>query len=288
MQRKTDWAIAIYTGPSPFQLTAPAQIKNPVLTCRSVTDARARFIADPFMLYDAGMWYLFAEIYNVGTRKGEIALATSPDGLKWTYRQIVLAEPFHMSYPHTFKWCDTFYMLVESRTESIRLYKATVFPYRWEYVKTLLSGADFMDTSLIRHNGLWWMFTCPSANNDILSLYYAEDLLGPWQSHPANPIVSNDARIARPGGRMITWDDRIFRFAQDDVQHYGHRVWALEVTRLTPSIYQERMAMSAPLLEPSGTRWNAQGMHHIDLHQVRHDQWIACVDGFKLGLCLKS
>ena len=288
VKRIEHFAIAIYTGPDPFHLTAPAKIKNPVLTNKSVTDARALFIADPFMLYEKGKWYMFAEIYNAGTRLGEIALATSSDGMKWTYRQIVLAESFHMSYPYVFIWEDAFYMLVESRTDSVRLYRATDFPYRWTHVKTLLDGADFRDASIFRHDGRWWMFACPGPKDDILNLYYAEDLLGPWHPHPANPIVQNDARIARPSGRVIEWNGRIFRFAQDDLAYYGHRVWALEVTSLSTTSYQECMATTLPLLEPSGRGWNARGMHHIDLHQVSSGQWIACVDGFKPVFCRKS
>jgi hypothetical protein len=283
VRRKVDWAIAIYSGPDPFHLAPAPHARCPALTHSDVTDTAALFVADPFMVHEGGAWYMFVEILNARTGKGEIALATSSNGLEWRYNQIVLAEPFHLSYPHVFKWEDSFYMLVESRSDSVRLYQATDFPSRWVHAKTLLEGADFRDASLLRHDGLWWMFACPSSKDDTLCLYYAEDLLGPWRPHPSNPIVSGDGRIARPGGRMIVWNGRIFRFAQDGVRYYGHRVWALEVTKLTPSCYHERMALERPLLEPSGTKWNAKGMHHVDMHQLGPDRWIACVDGFKIG-----
>jgi len=38
--------------------------------------------------------------------------------------------------------------------------------------------------------------------------------------------------------------------------------------------------MQNPILKASGVGWNKDGMHHIDLHQVEQDKWIACVDGF--------
>jgi hypothetical protein len=43
------WSIGIYTGDS-LILTPPSQIKNPVLTAHDVTDVRALFVADPFMV----------------------------------------------------------------------------------------------------------------------------------------------------------------------------------------------------------------------------------------------
>jgi hypothetical protein len=39
-----------------------------------------------------------------GEQEGEIGLATSEDGLKWDYKQVVLNEPFHLSYPYVFEW----------------------------------------------------------------------------------------------------------------------------------------------------------------------------------------
>ena len=42
------WSIGIYTGDSPFQLRAPANKPNPVLSQTDVTDVSAEFVADPF------------------------------------------------------------------------------------------------------------------------------------------------------------------------------------------------------------------------------------------------
>jgi hypothetical protein len=60
---------------------------------------------------------------------------------------------------------------------------------------------------------------------------------------------------------------------------YGNRVRAFEITELTTNSYRETGAGSDPLLGPSGKGWNAKRMHHIDLHQIGENRWIACVDG---------
>ena len=58
------WAIGIYTGESPLDLTSAQNISNPVLTRESVTDVSAVFVADPFMLRANHVWHMFFEVMN--------------------------------------------------------------------------------------------------------------------------------------------------------------------------------------------------------------------------------
>src|SRR4029079_16116502 len=58
------WAIGIYTGDSPLRLSSPIGIRNPVLTYEDISDARASFVADPFIAIEKGIWYMFFEIMN--------------------------------------------------------------------------------------------------------------------------------------------------------------------------------------------------------------------------------
>jgi len=61
---------------------------NPVLTASDVTDREATFVADPFLFHEGSTWYMFFEVLsNLGE---QIGLASSSDGLHWTYQQIVL------------------------------------------------------------------------------------------------------------------------------------------------------------------------------------------------------
>ncbi|MBE9513733.1 MAG: hypothetical protein IMY83_01690 [Chloroflexi bacterium] len=275
----TRWAIGIYTGDSPLSLS-PSGTKNPVLTAADVADAPATFVADPFMLYENDTWYMFLEVMNAATNQGDIAFATSDDGLNWTYEQIVLDEPFHLTYPYVFKWQDEYYMVPESHeVDSIRLYRAVDFPTEWSFVGTLLEGSGYVDSAVFHFNSMWWLFTS-FGGSDTLHLYCADELLGPWIEHPESPIIEGDANIARPGGRVLVFDGRIIRYTQDDEPTYGNQVRAFEITELTTTSYEEKEVSQNPILEPSGTGWNARGMHHIDPHQVDEGKWIACVDGY--------
>lgn len=283
MGEEAKWSIGIYIGEDPFNFLPPQNIKNPVLTAKDVIDRSAKFVADPFMVEENGTWYMFFEVMNAFTGRGEIGLATSDDGLHWIYRQIVLDEPFHLSYPCVFKWNNEYYMIPEAhQTRSIRLYKANEFPNEWVFVETLLGGSDFVDPTFFHYGGKCWIFTETNPEeNDTLRLYYSSNLFGPWVEHPGSPIVKGDANMARPGGRVISFDGRLVRYAQDDAPAYGNAVRAFEIKTLTTSNYREHEFDRNPILAATGSGWNAHGMHHIDAHQTKGRLWIACVDGLK-------
>jgi hypothetical protein len=276
-----EWSIGIYLGPSPCELSPVGQ--NPVLTHREVSDVPAVFVADPFMLPVDRTWYMFFEVMNPQTDRGEIGLATSTDGRRWQYQGIVLREPFHLSYPYVFAWQGDYYMIPESyQAGAVRLYKAQHFPYGWTCVATLLHGPYCVDASLFRFGNHWWLFTdtSPDAAHNTLRLYGAESLTGPWREHPESPIIEQNPHIARPAGRVVVDQHRILRYTQDCYPTYGTLVRAFDVTTLTTSEYHEREYTGNPVLAGSSTGWNASGMHHVDPHRLHDGTWIACVDGF--------
>lgn len=277
------WSIGIYAGDSPFHWVSPESIDNPVLTREHVTDVPAAFVADPFILRTPSALYMFFEVFNRRTKKGEIAVAISADGIRWSYEQIVLVEPFHLSYPYVFRSGDDYFMTPENyQANSVRLYRASDFPTRWSLVGTLLYGESFVDPSVFYYHDKWWLFVgvSPDEKHDILRLFYSDNLLGPWREHPLSPIVNGDARLARPGGRVLEINDTIIRYAQNCYPVYGNQVRAFEITELTTTAYREREVTEEPILRASGSGWNASGMHHIDPYPVGDGRWLACVDGW--------
>lgn len=273
--RRELWSIGIVRGRTPLNFDVP---ENPVLRARDITDTAARMVADPFAVQENGQWYLFFEIDSVTTRQGEIGLATSSDTTNWTYRQIVLNEPFHLSYPQVFKWDGIYYMIPEShKAGAIRLYRADPFPARWIHVRDLVQGI-YQDPTIVRHGGRWWIFAC-TGQNENLEIFYAEDLNGPWSAHAGNPVIAGDRVRARCGGPIREVDGKLIRFAQDCLDRYGHRLSGFEITVLTPDDYAEQPLNENPLLDPDGSGWNAHRMHHLDIHQTGTNSWIGFADG---------
>ncbi len=272
-----DWSIGIYKGKTPFNLNEN-NISNPILTKDDVTDVDAGFVADPFMIIEDSNYSLFFEVLNKKNNQGDIGYATSSDGKKWNYGKLIIDEDFHLSYPYVFKWKGDYYMIPESYQDlSVRLYKATEFPAKWEYKGNLLSGYRYTDPSIFHYNDKWWMFVS-TQNSDVLNLYYSEELSKGWKPHPMNPIVKSDKHISRPGGRVIVDNGKIYRFTQDDAPRYGIRVFGFEITELTTTTYREKRVSDKPVVTKTGTGWNASGMHNYDLHKI-DKKWIAVVDG---------
>ncbi len=268
---------------SPFAFAEPAGIINPVLTAADVTDAVCDFVADPFMFHADGTWYLFFEAHNIIRQAGEIGLATSADGLHWTYDRIVLSNPWHNSYPLVFGYDGKYYMVPESGSEqAVYLYEASNFPYNWKKVATLISGKAYVDSTIFRYNDAWWLFTTvdndsPDSNREA-RLFYSDSLLSGWTEHPKSPFITYDRGTARPGGRTFVYDGRIIRVAQKCDVKYGEKVRAFQVDLLTKTDYAEHEIPESPILSSSGTGWNAGGMHQFDPWWAG-DHWLIAVDG---------
>ena len=278
------WSIGICVGASPQKLHLSRAMANPVLSRQEVTDVRALFVADPFLVQTREAWHMFFEVYNFDSDRGEIGWATSDNGFAWKYQHIVLRENFHLSYPYVFQWKNRFYMIPEAhQSKSVRLYEAREFPTSWVCIEELLTGRPFNDSSLLYHDDHWWLWseTNPEMRFDTLRLYYASDLRGPWKEHPKSPIIQGDPKIARPAGRVIVTPEGIVRFAQDCALVYGVQVRAFKITELTTTAYQEQPLLDRPLIGPNPQRWAQGGMHHVDPHRLTSNVWIAAVDGWR-------
>lgn len=282
--RKQEFSIGIYEGDSPLSVRTAANMQNPVLSRSDVTDVRADYIADPFMINVDDSWYMFLEVKNLEKNRGEIGLATSKNGVRWKYQKIILAEPFHMSYPYVFEWEGEYYMIPEAwEGGGVRLYKADKFPEQWKCVARFLDGGRIADSSIFRYQDRWWLFadTGVDFKSPVLRLYYSDQLYGPWIEHPLSPINNSNPHSSRPGGRIVSYDGGLIRFAQDVIPVYGSQVHAFKIQELSTTTYKEVQISEKPILSSGRSGWNSGGMHHIDAHKLENGKWLACVDGFQ-------
>jgi hypothetical protein len=282
-QRRARWSIGIYAGASPFALAPhPALDRGLALAPEMLAPAiAASGVADPFLVRHGGAWHMFFEIENRHTGRGEIGLAQSADGVAWRFVQTVLAESFHLSYPLVLEDEGEFFMVPEGAAGGgVRLYRATDFPRAWTFDRELVAG-DIADATPFRHDGKWWMIAVEGfGQRDTMVIYCADRLRGPWRPHRGNPLAPGNRRSARPAGRVVRHGGRLVRFAQDDEQQYGRCVRAWVIDALTEESYAEHPCDNErELLGPSGTGWNASGMHHVDAHVTADGSWLASVDG---------
>jgi hypothetical protein len=273
------WAIAIYKGDSPFNLKPINDAPETAITFDDVKDVKADFVADPFMILKNDLWYMFFEVLNSKTGFGEIGYAVSPNGINWEYKNIVLRDNFHLSYPFVFKYDDAIFMVPETRQAGeIRLYRATQFPEKWEQEKIIMKG-DYVDSTFVEFNKKWWMFALNGTKD--LHLYHSDSLFGEWLPHPKSPIIENDLKTSRPAGKIIKYDEKLYRLAQDGVPLYGNKVRVFEIKLMNEKHYEEQEIEASPIIKASRKGWNSIGMHHVDVHQLNKNNWLACVDGAK-------
>ena len=209
------------------------------------------FQADSFLFVKDEELFLFYELQHWDD-PGCIAMIKTKDLKTWTKPQIVLQQPFHLSFPYVFKDNGTVYMIPESQeSDSIRLYKANDNLTTFTYVRTLLQQErkegihyNYNDSHIYYQEGKYYLFTSYQKNwMYYQELYMTDDLLkGSFKLHPSSPIcVSNE--YGRNGGSLIQYGDKLLRVTQDCHENYGDNISLMEITHMDEQNYQEQLFM---------------------------------------------
>ncbi|MFT3891823.1 MAG: hypothetical protein QM730_09345 [Anaerolineales bacterium] len=207
---------------------------------------RGGFWADPFLIERLGKTYVFFEEFLFKKQFGHISFAEIQKDGSIGKSQMALERPYHLSYPFLFENRGEFYMIPETgQNRSIEVYRCRSFPNEWAYHKTLMHGVRAVDTTLLEHLGMWWMFVNMASEGgstwDELHLFYADDPLSEhWTPHPLTPVVS-DVRSARPAGRLFRREGLLLRPSQDSSLRYGYALNINRITKLTKYEYEEEL-----------------------------------------------
>jgi len=204
-----------------------------------------RLWADPHVISRGSEYFVFVEELLFSEKRGRIAVLIMDRSGMTGGPITVLDQPYHLSYPFVFEHEDVLYMIPETAEhQTIELYRCVEFPAKWEFVRTLMQNVTALDTTLLFHNGRWWLFTsmCETqgaSRDSELYLFSSDDPLSrSWLPHPRNPIVS-DARRARPAGRIFERHGKLLRPSQQTAPVYGYAVHINEILTLTDEEYAE-------------------------------------------------
>ena len=160
-----------------------------------------------------------------------------------------------------------------SANRSVVLYRADPFPHRWVQEAVLLTDIEASDATIIQHGGTFWMFAATRDGagswSDMLSLFSAPDLRGPWTPHPANPVLVDQAS-ARPAGAMVVRDGKLWRPVQDCTFGYGTGIGLAEVTRLD----REGFEQNVQAVLRADPKWPGRRFHTLN-----RAGRIECIDG---------
>jgi hypothetical protein len=246
---------------------------------------KGRFVADPFGLVHDGKLTIFCEYLDYRDGIGTIAAIQpfeSPLHASAPRVPVTIGPypPVHLSYPAVFEHQGKILCIPETQgAREVALYVLERFPDKWSKLATLIEDAAIVDATLFRHGGLWWLAgasdpEAAQAGAD-LHLWYADEITGPWISHPDNP-VKTDVCSARPAGTPFVSEGVLYRPAQDSSLTYGSRVVINRVLTLTTTAFREE---PAAFVEP-----DVNGPYPDGLHTLSAVGAMTLIDGKRLQL----
>jgi hypothetical protein len=211
-----------------------------------------RYWGDPFVVAREGAIHVFVEEKMYATDRGHISCLTLDTDGRLVEHRVVLESDEHMSYPFIFEHAGETYMLPETAARrTVEVFRCTHFPDRWEHAATLMQDIYAVDSTLLKHQGRFWLFSNVrergGSSLNALHLFWSEDpLSASWTAHPGNPVV-HDLGSARPAGAIFYEDGVIVRPAQDSTRRYGGALKFQQITALEEDRYAERtLATFAP------------------------------------------
>jgi hypothetical protein len=235
-----------------------------VRSAKRVVQPRLSYLADPFLArLDSGVW-LLAECFDYIRRKGRL-VAAPLDALE-RFTDLPLNSSTHASFPFVFEFGGENYLLPEtSQAGQLDVYRLVGVPPRAEYVRSIFSQVDCVDSVVFPHHGLWWLMTMSSLETGkrALRIYHAETpLAAEWTPHPINDrnlFAMAPNGTGRNAGNPHLSNGRILVPIQTNPNYYGEVVVLLEILHLTPDEFEAR-----PLAhdEPGQCIASHTAMHH--------------------------
>jgi len=108
------------------------------------------------------------------------------------------------------------------------------------YIKSIKYQGNAVDSTIIQHNNIWWLFCTKNSNdaNTNLYLYYSDYFDGQYIAHPANPVKS-DVRSSRPAGTPFVINNSLYRPTQDSSITYGGKIAINKIIKLNTLEFEE-------------------------------------------------
>ena len=238
-------------------------------------------VADPFLFVHNEELYLFYEEQTDLTGKGIIKMTKTKDLKKWTKPTTVLEENFHLSYPNVFECEGQIYMMPETGNEgTIKLYKPNADLTSWNHYKTLLNGQHFVDSSILKYENRFYLFTTDYTNEtNVLKLYWSDSIDGEWTEHPRSPIASGKD-TGRCGGSIFNYNGKLYRPSQLTQKRYGEGLALNQITALSKEAYTEEWVKT---IIPNANKIYCEGGHHFN-YCTFNNQTVIATDIFEMKL----
>lgn len=203
--------------------------------------------ADPIPFFWNGEQYVFVEVYRKFRNKGVIGLCKVGKNGKLCRPEIILEEPFHLSFPHVFTVDGQAYMLPEcSAAKQLRIYRMRGDIYHWDIYKVFENVGELVDSIVYRNKSGKLFFLCCMVNEKNkhqtrLCQYEVQDFDDPQRMKlKINWEQKEYSYAARNGGNIINCDGQLYRIAQQSTEKvYGKAVIINKIFKLNEEALSE-------------------------------------------------
>jgi hypothetical protein len=235
-----------------------------------------KFYADPFLLRskDGNSKILFEE-YAFDDDYAKISLMTLDKSLRQANHKILLDTKSHLSYPFVFTENNKTYVFPEAaQSGKLSCYEYDPVHESLNFVQDLLN-LPLRDSTILKHDSKYWIYGTLSENssNYKLCVFFSDSLLGPYFTHPGNPIKSG-LNGTRSAGNFIEVDGIIYRPTQNCKNNYGESITINKITELNEIHVNEEPYMNICINKKNRCNY---GMHLI--HTINVMDNIIVVDG---------
>lgn len=196
------------------------------------------FYADPFFSSDCSKVRL--EALSKKTGLGDIIEID----LKRPDESKLLLTGAHYSYPFSFLLNEDEQLLPEIASHSPQYFFSLADKQKKKVTIKGLEDKRLADATLFKQDEFWYLFFGEKGSaHASLSLWFSDSITGRFKKHPSSPICTSPSS-ARMAGRILSDENGIFRFGQNNDRGYGAAVTISEITKLSPDIYVEEVCGS--------------------------------------------
>ncbi|TMJ13063.1 MAG: hypothetical protein E6G94_12460 [Alphaproteobacteria bacterium] len=228
------WKVSLADASGPAEALFDGRSFPPRSGWRTLEEAKNYvFYADPFFSADPpGL--LVEALSREGI--GEIVLVGDEGHRR------VSNWPGHLSYPATVEVDGRQLLLPEMAATSapilFTLESGAMVPVG---PLPLAKEARIADPTIVKHQGRVYLFgTLPEVGNNVLHLWSADSMAGPFVLHPQSPVRISPAGSRMAGQILHAEAGLLLRLGQDFRMDYGDGIFAFAIEEMSASAYRER------------------------------------------------
>jgi hypothetical protein len=238
---------------------------------KSISTPRGlEFIADPFALADG---VIVCEAMPRRRARGRLMTITGDTSSFVDTKGF--SQGKHLSFPFVVVHDGTTYLLPEMAQSGPQTLCEldSMHTIRQAVILQGLENDRLIDPVLHFNHGRWWIFAGKAGlEADHLFLWFSDQIIGPYEPHPMNPVVTDPAS-ARNAGPILSIDKQFFRIGQDNRKHYGNGATLNRIVRLDTDTYEEVLVASIRISKRYGPHTLSIVGEHllIDSYRLRLD-----------------